>query len=61
MALEIFTDSAANIPGEKVKTLDINIIPCSYELGGKIVRCPRILTGGSFMNCCAAKPKCARA
>lgn len=40
MALEIFTDSAANIPGEKVKTLDINIIPCSYELGGKIVRCP---------------------
>ena len=49
MALEIFTDSAANIPGEKVKTLDINIIPCSYE------------PGGSFMICCAAKPKCARA
>ena len=60
MAIEIFTDSAANIPGEKVKTLDINIIPCSYELGGKIVS-PRILTGGSFMICCAAKPKCARA
>ena len=40
MALEIFTDSAANIPGEKVKALDINIIPCSYELDGKIVRCP---------------------
>lgn len=40
MALEIFTDSAANIPGDKVKALDINIIACSYELGGKIVRCP---------------------
>lgn len=40
MSLEIFTDSAANIPGEKVKAMDINVIPCSYELGGKIVRCP---------------------
>ncbi len=40
MALEIFTDSAANIPREKVEALDINIIPCSYELGGKIISCP---------------------
>ena len=42
MALEIFADSAANIPREKVEAMGINVIPCSYEMGGKIVRCPEV-------------------
>lgn len=42
MALEIFTDSAANIPREKVEAMGINVIPCSYEMGGKIIRCPEV-------------------
>lgn len=42
MALEIFTDSAANIPREKVEAMGINVIPCSYETGGKIIRCPEV-------------------
>ena len=42
MALEIFADSAANIPREKVEAMGINVIPCSYEMGGKIIRCPEV-------------------
>lgn len=42
MALEIFTDSAANIPREKVEAMGINVIPCSYEVGGKIISCPEV-------------------
>ena len=40
MSIEIFTDSAANIPAEKAKAMDIHVIPCSYEMGGKIIQCP---------------------
>lgn len=40
MSFEIFTDSAANIPAAKAKELNINIIPCSYEIDGKIIKCP---------------------
>lgn len=42
MALEIFADSAANIPRDKVEAMGINVIPCSYEMGGKIIRCPEV-------------------
>ena len=42
MALEIFADSAANIPREKVEAMGINVIPCSYEMSGKIIRCPEV-------------------
>ena len=42
MALEIFADSAANIPREKVEAMGINVIPCSYEMGGKIIRCSEV-------------------
>lgn len=42
MALEIFTDSAANIPRDKVEALNIHIIPCSYEYNGKIIQCPDV-------------------
>ena len=40
MSIAVFTDSAANIPAAKIEELNIHVIPCSYELGGKIVKCP---------------------
>ncbi len=42
MSIEVFTDSAANIPVAKVEKKNIHVIPCSYELGGKIIKCPLV-------------------
>lgn len=42
MSFQIFTDSAANIPAAKLEEFGINVIPCSYEVGGKIVKCPTV-------------------
>lgn len=53
MSLEIFTDSAANIPAEKVRALDIHVVPCSYEHEGKIIHCaltPEEFDGHEFYD-----------
>ena len=42
MSIEVFTDSAANIPVAKVEEKNIHVIPCSYELDGKIIKCPLV-------------------
>ncbi len=58
MAFEIFTDSAANIPAAKLEELNINVIPCSYEVGGKIIKCPRVpeeFDGKEFYDMLRAK------
>lgn len=40
MSFAIYTDSAANLPREKLRALELQVIPGSYELDGKIYVCP---------------------
>lgn len=42
MAIALFTDSGANIPREKVREMDIQVIQGSYEMNGEIIRCPAV-------------------
>ena len=42
MSIEVFTDSAANIPAAKIEEMNIHVIVCSYELDGNIVKCPTV-------------------
>lgn len=58
MAFQIFTDSAANIPAAKLEELGINVIECSYEVGGQIIKCPTVpddFDGKAFYDMLRAK------
>lgn len=58
MAIAIFTDSAANLPAAKVAEHNIHVIPCSYEIGGKIIKCPSVpedFDGHAFYDMLRAK------
>ena len=58
MSIEVFTDSAANIPAAKIEELNIHVIACSYELDGEIVKCPTVpeeFNGHEFYDMLRAK------
>ena len=58
MSIEVFTDSAANIPAAKIEELNIHVIACSYELDGEIVKCPTVpeeFDGHEFYDMLRAK------
>ncbi len=58
MSIAIFTDSAANLPSAQVEKHGINVIPCSYEIGGRIIKCPTVpedFDGRAFYDMLRAK------
>ena len=58
MSIEVFTDSAANLPAAKIKEMNIHVIACSYELDGKIIKCPLVpesFDGHEFYDMLRAK------
>ena len=58
MSIEVFTDSAANLPAAKIEEMNIHVIACSYELDGKIIKCPLVpesFDGHEFYDMLRAK------
>ena len=37
MAFRVFTDSCSNLPGTLLRTLKIDVLPCSYTVDGQLV------------------------
>lgn len=58
MSIEIFTDSAANLPRDKVDAMHFHVIPCSYELDGELFKsplCPEDFDAHAFYDRLRAK------